>query len=369
MSFIRKLLAADDKSSAAPTVDNPWSAAAAADSASSEHTSLHDGFDAARRRGSLGGAVWMWAKRVAVGLLLISGFVQLVIRPVVNWASSDEAPAATSDQVSLQQAGATAASFAVDYLTSGGPAWEPHRTAALSQWLYSEMFAGADQLGAWEGEGVMFADSPLVMATERVGDDGAVIAVQVRVQTFVPGEGEIADVDPPEVGESAQEAFRPSVPGGYVAGPAYWLRLVVPVLRDGGGVYVTAPGPIFSADDLAPIPPMGEVDSAASDTLRDNAETLFAAYASADLEYVAADGSGLQGMGGAMTVATVEEVDVAKATNSDGTVNASAKVQWQLVGADLRISQTYGLRLVKATSDAPQIDHISVIEPRKPQDD
>lgn len=367
MSFIRRLLAADEKSPAG-AAGNPW-ATAAAEAPATEHASLHDGFDAARRRGSLGGAVWMWAKRLAVAMLLISGFVQLVIRPVVNWTSSDKAGETTHKQVSLQAAGATAASFAVDYLTSGGPTWEPQRTAALSQWLYSETFAGSDQLGAWEGEAVMHADSPSVVGTQRVGDDGAVVAVQIRVLTFVPGGGEIAEADPPPAGESSQEAFRPPVPSGYVAGPAYWLRLTVPVLSDDGEMYVTAPGPVFSADDLTPIPPISEVDSPASDTLRENAETLFAAYASADLEYVAADGSGLRGMGGAMTVASVEEVDVAKARNSGGTVNASAKIQWQLAGTDLRISQTYGLRLVKATSDAPQIDHISVIEPRKPQTD
>lgn len=367
MSFIRKLLAVDDKKPAAPIPgDNPWTAAAA--TSDPGPTTLHDGFDAARRRTSFSGAAWMWAKRIALGMLLISGFVQLVVRPVLNMTSSEQEKPAAVNQIDLKVAEASASGFAVDYLTSGGKEWEPHRAAALSQWIYAKAFSSPSDVGVWDGDGVLLADSPSVIASQRVDDDSAVVAVQIRVMSFVPGEGEVAKGEPPQVPDNDQQAFRPAVPGGYVAGPSYWLRLVVPLVNDDEGVYVSGPGPVFSADSIAPVPEVGEVDGRSSEELRSNAETLLNAYASADLEYVAADGSGLQGMGGAVTVSSIEEGEVAKGANSDETVNAALTVRWELVGASVTIPQTYGLRLVNVSSDAPQLDHISVIEPFKPTD-
>lgn len=358
MSAWKRLLAMDDKS-VAPSSD-PWVRAAASDPS----PDAFEGFARARRSRSSATA-WLWAKRVAIGFVLLAGIIQLVIKPIRNVIAGDQAPPPAAVSIDLQTAGATATGFALDYLSSAGGGWEPYRSAALQQWLYPDAFPQGSPVGAWSGQSVLIADSASVQSTLKVGDDAAVIAVQARVRTFMPGEG-AAQMPPPPPQEAGSAAFVPQVPAGYTAGPAYWVRLAVPVVDSPNGPRVSAPGPIFTADDLTPLEVTLEGDRDAAKDLNPVVQTIFDAYAASDLQYVAADDSDLIGLAGTVTVKGVDAVRASSATNGDGSRNLSAEITWELSGTDASIAQSYALTVTDIASSAPQLQHISVLQPARP---
>lgn len=363
MSAWKKLLAADNKPPQRTSGD-PWAQAAA----SARPTGLHEGFDASGRSHRFT-AAWTWAKRIAVGMLLVAGVIQLVIKPVRNVLADDTAPAASVERIDLVAAGATATGFALDYLSYGGPAGQAHRSAALEQWLYPDAFGQPGDVGEWSGDAVLLADSAAVQHAEAVGDDAAVVAVQVRLRTFTPADDSSASgpeaAAPPAAGSPA---FTPSVPAGYVPGPAYWVRLAVPVMTAGNQPLVTAPGPVFTADDITPVPVTVESDARASEDLAPAAETVLAAYAAGDLQYVAAPDADLSGLNAEVSISELSAVRVSSVTNSDGSRNVAADVQWSLAGAAASITQTYGLQLRGIDTSAPQLQHVSVLTPIRPND-
>lgn len=362
MSAWKKLFAAEGKPSKTSNADNPWSAA----EIQTRPSSLHEGFEDGRRP-RRGAGWWTWAKRIAVGMLLLAGFIQLVVKPVRNVLASDKPTRQDSAQVSLQAAEATAVGFATDYLSSEGAAGEPQRAAALEHWLYPGAFSEASDVGKWTGDAVLIADAATVQQVERVGDDGVVAAVQVRVRTFVPGTtGSAPSAEPAAPQQSGSAAFIPRVPAGYAAGPAYWLRLVVPLMQSGSRVLVTAPGPVFSGDAPTPVPVTIESDAVENERLAGPAKKIFTAYASGDLQYVAAPGAQLLGLDGALTTSAVSNVRVAAAGEKTSR-NLAADVEWTLAGTSATLTQTYGMRLSDIDSPAPQLEHIGVLEPTRPE--
>lgn len=363
MGAWKTLLAADDKPPRSAAGD-PWTQAATAQPAAS-----YEGFDAARRSRRAAGA-WVWAKRIAVGMLLVAGFIQLVIKPVRNVLADDAPPAAAVERIDLVAAGATATGFALDYLSYGGPAWQAHRAAALGQWLHPDGFGQPGDVGQWSGDAVLLADSATVQQAEASGDDTAVVAVQVRLRSFVPGQTDAGSaVEPPAAPQAGgSPAFTPSVPAGYVAGPAYWVRLAVPVMTNGDQPLVAAPGPVFTADDITPVAVTVQSDARASETLAPATETILAAYATGDLQYVAAKDSDLTGLHGELDLEAVSAVRVSKVANDDGSRNVAADVQWSLAGTPASITQTYGLSLRSIETKAPQLQHVSVLAPTRPDE-
>ena len=364
VSVWRRLWAADGKPAKRPAAGDPWEAAAH----ETRPGTLHDGFDPVRRA-PRGAAWWMWSKRLAVGMLLLAGFIQLVIKPVRNVLADEQPPAAPAAVISVQAAGATATGFAVDYLSTGGPSWDPHRAAALEQWLYPGSFGQASDVGVWDGDAVLLADSASVQDVHQVSEDAAVVAVQVRVRTFLPdGAGGAGTSQPPAPPEQESAAFVPPVPAGYTAGPAYWMRLVVPVLQAGDRPRVTAPGPVFSADDITPVSVSIESDARQNAQLAPAAEKIVAAYATGDLQYVASAPE-LVGMDGALVPNSVTAVRVSAISEPDGARPVAAEVQWRLAGTTAAITQTYGLALSEIDSAAPQLERLSVLTPTHPDTD
>lgn len=361
MSAWKKLLAADDKPPRR-TTDDPWVQAAGAQPAG-----LNEGFDAAHRS-RRSASLWMWAKRIAVGMLLVAGFIQLVVKPVRNVLAEDVPPPAAIEQIDLVAAGATAVGFSVDYLSSAGAAWEPHRAAALQQWLYPDAFGQASDVGTWIGDAVLVADSASVQAAEAVADDAAVVAVQARLRTFVSTESSVEAPAPPMPQEQGSPAFIPSVPAGYTAGPAYWVRLAVPVMSTDSGPRVASPGPVFTAEDIAPVAVTVESDARASEKLQPATEKIFTAYAAGDLQYVAAQDSDLVGLDGELNAQSVTALRISSVANKDGSRNAAVDVQWSLAGAPASITQTYGLTVSSIDANAPQLQHISVLQPTGPDE-
>ena len=360
MSAWKRLLAADDKPPR--RADDPWALAAA--NTPMTHVAEHDGFDQARRdRG--GAAAWMWAKRIAVGMLLVAGFVQLVVKPVAGAIGPKDAPAAPGPVIGLVAAQAVAVGFSLDYLSTGGGASEGARQAALERWLYPDS-TSASVAGSWAGSAVLVADSATVQAVTTAGDDAAVVAVQARVRTYIPSDDTPPTAAPPQA-SAPGTAFTPAIPSGYIAGPAYWLRLVVPLVDTPVGPRVAAPGPVFSTDDIAPVSVSVESDPRSGAELTAPARKIFEAYAAGDLTYVAGD-AGLSGFVGEFTVSSVSDVRVSTTTNSDDSRSAAVDVQWALTAADASIEQTYGVTLTDIGTAAPQLQHVSVLQPTIPED-
>ncbi|WP_153505878.1 conjugal transfer protein [Cumulibacter manganitolerans] len=361
MSAWKKLLAAEGPPAPPPAAEDPWAVA----EQQTRPASLHEGFEDGRRA-RRGAGWWTWAKRIAVGVLLLAGFIQLVVKPVRNVLADDTPAREDTAPVSLQAAGATATGFALDYLSSGGTTAAGQRAAALEHWLYPGAFSEAADVGSWGGDAVLLADSATVQDTARVGSDAAVLAVQVRVRTFTPAGTGTKPPAPAAPQKGGSAAFSPQVPAGYSAGPAYWLRLLVPVMRSGSAVLVTAPGPVFSGDAPTPVPVTVESDAAENEVLLGPATKILQAYAAGDLQYVAAPGADLAGLDGAFSVAGVSNVRVATAGKEDASRTLAADVEWTLAGTTATVTQTYGLRLRGAGSSAPQLEHIGVLEPTRP---
>ncbi|MFV0535309.1 MAG: hypothetical protein ACK5MR_16900 [Cumulibacter sp.] len=363
MSAWKRLLAIEDKSDVpAPSSSDPW-ARATTDSSSA---AVPDGFSRARRSRS-SASVWRWTKGVAVGLLLVAGFLQVVVKPIRAAIGGDEAPPAPAASIDMDAAAAAASGFAVDYLSSGGAGGESARAAALSQWLYPGAFSQSGAVGTWEGSDVVIADSASVQEQLQVGADAAVIAVQVRIRTYAPGEGS-NDVPPPAAPDGGSPAFVPVVPAGYTAGPAYWVRLAVPLVDSEAGPRVVGPSPIFTNDDLAPLPISVESDREGTEKITAAAQTIFEAYASGELTYVAAEDSHLTGLSGTVSVATVGAIRTSAAANKNGSRNLSAEITWQLTGVDARITQTYAISVSDINSSAPQLQRVGVRQPVRPDD-
>lgn len=169
-----------------------------------------------------------------------------------------------------QEAAALAGAFAADYLS-----WDEddptRRGRALGEYL-----AGPDADGptgdsgrlGWDGRGRQRADFALPGLVRPDGDDRVLVDVRVRVTPYRPvgdpGEraAEGAAEHPAEPGVPGVPAAAPAPTGrGWRGGAAYWVRLSVPVVRDGDRLVVDA------ADETAD----GTADEAAGRTVGETA--------------------------------------------------------------------------------------------------
>jgi len=139
------------------------------------------------------------------------------------------------------EAAALAGAFAADYLS-----WDEddpgRRGRALAEHLAGAV--GAPAMLGWDGHGRQRAEVVLPGAVRPDGDDRVLVDVRVRVTPFRA----LADRADRAAGEAEQE---PDVPGVPAAAPAptargwrgcasYWVRLIVPVVRDDGRPLVDA---------------------------------------------------------------------------------------------------------------------------------
>ncbi|GAB4083280.1 hypothetical protein GCU67_20690 [Modestobacter muralis] len=289
------------------------------------------------RRTHVGFRVAAWA---GVILLLVAGIVQVIVRPIANAVSRDEAPAAAAPALDPDAAQALAVAYATDYLSfdSASPGT---RAAAVARWTGETSGPG---IANWSGDGQLHVDVVTAGTVLPLGTDAAVVAVTARVTPAVLAEGQAV----PE----AAAVSDAGVPVAADPGPAVapwtaqsprWLTLHVPVVLTDGEPTVAGSGAVFSSGRPASIPrPDASTDNALTGDTGDLPGDVFTAVADGSTDYIAASGATLPDLAGALTVA-----DTANWSVSGGSTTryAAATVDWQLAGTTLQISQRYALQL------------------------
>lgn len=293
------------------------------------------------RRGPLG---WRIAAGFALGLIILSGVIQLAVRPIANALSSDPPPPAPVETIDPAAASAVAAGFAADYwsFTSDAPGI---RADAISRWT-----AETANVGTIEGNGQLRADVVTPGAVLALGADLAVVQITARVTPASRTEG--ADVAPyaaPEEDAVPRAADPGPAAGDWRSGTPRWLTLDVVVAETDRGLAVT--GAALSGDDPVAIElPGAETDPGLTgQTLGGGLpEDVFSAYAAGDrgqLSYLTAPDVQLDGLSGVVELTDVTGWSIAADRADTATRYASADVSWQLADTQLQISQSYSLTL------------------------
>jgi hypothetical protein len=191
------------------------------------------------------------------------GFPPVPSAPLAAWPVAERPRVPIDPPPDPREAAALAGAFAADYLS-----WDEDDPGRRGRVL-SEHVAGPPDdpaLLGWDGVGRQRADFALPGAVRRDGDDRVLVDVRVRITPYRP----VGDRATP--GEPGSE---PEVPGGPAAAPApcaegwrscasYWVRLIVPVVREDGRLMVdardeTLPDTEPTRDIADPAPPHPDV--------------------------------------------------------------------------------------------------------------
>lgn len=318
--------------------------------------SLAAGFEpapAARRA-----RLWRWAKIIAVVLVLLSGVVQLVVKPLSRIIAGPQPAASTAVPIDPQRAASVAIRFAVSYLSWAGPAWAATRGAALEP-LTDILGTTTSTTGAWSGPAVILADTPVVEGAATITGDAERVAVSVivRVRAFVTAD-DTAPSGPPEGWQPvAGGAFIPPVPTtSWIEQPARWLRLSVPLVRRGEQLLVAGSGPVFTGVPTTPMTtPRIDTVPEAKDVI-DALPTLLGAYASGDLRYMGADPD-MSGLDGVLEVGQVSDTQLFPGPGA-GQQTAVSTVAWTYPGTDTSIQQRLALVLQNADDGQPLLSAV-----------
>lgn len=294
------------------------------------------------RRGPLG---WRIFVGLAVGLIFLSGVIQVIVRPIANAVADPPPPPAPVQTMDTAAAASVAVGFTADYwsYSSHDPAT---RALALARWT------GGDQLDSIDGEGQLRTDLVTAGAVATHGADVAVVQTRARVTpaTLV---GDEPARPKPDGQDRPPLAADPGPADGqtWAAGRPLWLTLDVAVVRTEDDELV-ATGATLSGDDPAVIArPTTEVDTrltgqTGSDGLP---EDVFAAYAAGDggqLSYLTTPDVQLDGLSAAVELADVAGWSMATDRAAPGGHRyATAEVTWQLTGTQLHIAQPYALTI------------------------
>lgn len=266
---------------------------------------------------------------LAAGVLTVAGQVSRFVRPAASSGGEDVAVA--------EAFVGTALVTAVDYLSWDRAGREARRRALV------RVAAPGVSIDGWGADGRQLADSPAVLGVVPDSPDAAVVTVRVRVVAFVPDVARVPRQAPsptqvPTDDGGPNVASVPAAAGsGWVALPARWWDLAVPVARVGGQVVV--PG----MPALVGSPPGGaRLASAAGDSVdsqfgvgtKASVERLMRAYATDDLEFVRSPEAAFRGLPGPVVLRQV--ADWRPATVPDGEDGSRRQgdvtVVWELPG-------------------------------------
>lgn len=244
---------------------------------------------------------------VAVLLFAWIGVRETFITPQL--ADRNAAPPAAPPAFPQVAAAGAAERFAAAYLTwdEGNP---DQREEALTQ-----VWAGDSKLG-WNGAGKQSVTSATAVEVRSTSDNTAVVTVAVAVTGDRPGQ----------------------------------VALAVPVVTAGGAASVAqAPAMVPVPQPAAPEAPGAGQDQDSNLTMATKplAEQFFAAYAAQeDLGTIAAPGSPLRGMAGAVEFVSLDSWEVSPADGEQA--EARASVTWRRAGAQLK--QSYVVTLQRTTA-------------------
>jgi len=183
------------------------------------------------------------------------GFTPIPASPLPAW------PRVPAEAPDPQEAGALAGAFATDYLS-----WDEDDPGRRGRVLADHLAAPTANpaLLGWDGVGRQRAEFALPGAVRPDGDDRVLVDVRVRVTPYR------------SVGDRALEepGPEPDVPGVPAAAPApvergwrgcasYWVRLIVPVVREEGRLVVDARDETLPHGDGTDLPGTGPEPRAA----------------------------------------------------------------------------------------------------------
>jgi len=289
--------------------------------------------------------------RIAWRTAVLALLALVLINVVQNIrASNREATAPSTAAVDPDAARTTAATFTSDYL-----AHDPLAPPSSGQdVLRRDIAPGGDPARmSFAGIGYLAADVVIPGAVTRVDATHAIVAVQARVTTAMPGNADAATAPATTaVPVPGRAANAPALPAGYKVVATEWLPLSVPVVQTDTGVLVDVPGPVFSADPPpGPVVTRTEPDAAATSATLSWSKTLFTSYAlgSTGGAYLSAPGVDLTGLSGAVGVAGIQSWSLT-GPNADGLRTGTAKVGWTFAPlVDLTTAQQYAVTV--QTSD------------------
>ncbi|MCK2239981.1 MULTISPECIES: conjugal transfer protein [unclassified Crossiella] len=283
---------------------------------------------------------------LALGVLL-TGTVN-ILSTVIGWLGTPP-PSPGPAELQLPLAG-FGEQVAVDYL-SWDSAARPARHAALAR--YAEPDARID---GWDGNGRQWADSPSTIGITANGGSESVVTVRVRIIPAVPAERDTPP-PPPSAGVPPEPA---PVPGpeapGWMAGPARWATLAVPVRTEQGRhLVIAAPVLVGSPPPRVPLPSLpssnSNEDATFGTTTREIVLRQLRSYSEGELEFVRASGSSFTGL---QRLATLDRLirwqAVTEADANAHTRIGVATVTWQIAGGVGKITGSYRVEL-KRQSD------------------
>jgi hypothetical protein len=165
------------------------------------------------------------------------GFPPVPATPLAPWPPV-ERPVPAEPPPDPREAAALAGAFATDYLS-----WDEDDPARRGRVLAEHLGApaGDPALLGWDGVGRQRAEFALPGAVRPDGDDRVLVDVRVRVTPYRLAGDRTSDEPGPEPDVPGVPAAAPAPDGpGWRGCASYWVRLIVPVVRDDGRLVVDA---------------------------------------------------------------------------------------------------------------------------------
>jgi len=286
--------------------------------------------------------LWLWVARVAVALVFLAGVNQVFVKPFRTTK-----PAAVVGSLDVAASQQTAARYVSDYLS-----FLPGRSPAQLATLQNDVVGSAGAaLTQWAGSGYLRADSVLPGQVASIDAVHSVVSVAALIHTAMPTRKQAQS----NASSTAAAATLPGadpgpVPTGWTDLGSRWVQLTVPVQADGAAVRVSSEGAAFvgEAPQLVSRPIGGQVDQGVSTGTQGVGSSLLTAYASSDLDYLAAPGVLLDGLHGAVTFVSLTAWSVSLPVGGPASGTGTGLVTWQLTGTDLHITQPYAVALTNS---------------------
>jgi hypothetical protein len=192
------------------------------------------------------------------------GFPPVPAASLAAWPIRERPQTSAEPPPDPREAAALAGAFAADYLS-----WDEDDPGRRGRVLAEHLTApvGDPALLGWNGVGRQRAEFALPGAVRPDGDDRVLVDVRVRVTPYRPvGERTAAEEPEPEV--PGMPAAAPAPTGqGWVGCASYWVRLIVPVLREDGRLAVDARDETLTGTEPADGGPPSPCDDRLDDRL------------------------------------------------------------------------------------------------------
>jgi len=191
------------------------------------------------------------------------GFPPIPAAPLAAWPVVDRPRHPVGPPPDPREAAALAGAFAADYLS-----WDeddPGRRGRVLADHLAAAPAGDPGLLGWDGIGRQRAEFALPGAVRLDGDDRVLVDVRVRVTPYRAVGDRTADEPGPDPDVPGVPAAAPAPTGrGWHGCASYWVRLIVPVVREEGRLVVDARDETLPDADREPAGP-GTADRTAGE--------------------------------------------------------------------------------------------------------